>query len=303
MKGFRTVIPLVILSMMMPIWSGCRGGTDRSTSAAATKTSKSQLNKIVLHSQALKKDMKINIYLPADYSTSERYPVLYMLHGYSGNEDNWMPDLRLDKTADRLIDEQRIKPVLLVAPQIDNSYGFNSTGVPWKEGESPRPDMSDGMYEDYLFKEVIPYIDSHYSTIAAKEGRTIGGLSMGGCAALHLAFAHPDLFCKVGGHSPALFLNQSRSDIEKWLYPNKELQAERDPLILARDKDLGDLNVYLDCGDQDSYRFYEGCDKLFAILQAMGVDVQYHLNPGGHEGSYWEANEEKYLLFYAGIQH
>jgi enterochelin esterase-like enzyme len=260
----------------------------------------SSLKKVTLNSKALDKDMKINIYLPKGYSNTNKYPVLYLMHGYTGNEDSWMYELKLKGKVDELIDNGKINPLIIVTPQINNSFGINSSKTTMTFGSSPENSMDQGMYEDYIYKDVVSFIDSNYSTIASKEGRYIGGLSMGGYVALHLAFSHLDMFSKVGGHSPALYTNEIPSSLEIWLYPRKGLKEERDPICIAQNKNLGSLQVYLDCGDNDSYKFYEGCDKLYKILKDKGINAQYHLNKGEHNGAYWEENSEKYLLFYAG---
>jgi len=281
----QKIIAAITTVMAIITFCGCNTSSPVSDTVE-TKLTTSSLEKVTLSSKALKKDMKLNIYLPNGYSSTDKYPVLYVMHGYGSNEDLWMPDLKLDKKADELIASNKIRPLIIVAPQIDNSYGINS---------------SLGSYEDYLYKEVVSFIDSKYSTITSKDGRYIGGISMGGCVSLHIAFSHPDLFSKVGGHSPALFVEGSVSGILQWLYPNEDLRKERDPIYIARNKELEALEVYLDCGDKDSYKFYEGCDELYKVLQDKGVESQYHLNSGAHDGAYWEANLEKYLLFYAGV--
>lgn len=232
--------------------------------------------------------MNVNIYLPKGYTKKIKYPVLYLLHGYTDNEDAWMPNLKLKETADRLIDADKITPLIIVMPQIDNSFGVNSDKI-----MNMSLKFSAGMYEDYLYKDVIPYIDKKYSTLKDKNNRYIGGLSMGGFAALHLAFTHTELFSKVGGHSPA-FID------DMWLYPSDEARNERDPMQIASKANLGSLKVYLDCGDKDSYKFYVGCEQLYTLLQAKGVSSEYHLNSGEHNGEYWITNGENYLLFYAG---
>jgi enterochelin esterase-like enzyme len=248
----------------------------------------SQVSKIAFDSSSLKRSMNVNIYLPKGYSSALRYPVLYMLHGYTDNEDKWMPILGMKDRADALIDSGRIVPLIVVMPKIDNSFGLNTDAI-----KRLPSDFSSGKYEDYLIKELIPYIDAHYRTDRTRKGRSIGGLSMGGWAALHLAFAHTQLFGKVGAHSPALIE-------DGWLYPNFDARQRLDPIFLASDKDLGDLQVYLDCGDQDSFRFYEGCDRLYKALQAKGVASEYRLSPGGHNDAYWKEHLDDYLLFYAG---
>ncbi len=314
MKFTKSITILTMIAIIITALCGCsnastttasdKGSTEVTNTTISdspeTKLAKTSIKKVTLSSKILKQDMKLNIYLPKGYSSNNKYPVLYMIHGYTGNEDTWMPDLKLDKKADELIDSNKIKPLIIVTPQIDNSYGLNTSQTTRRLGSDPKVSLYEGMYEDFIYKEVVSFIDSNYSTITSKDGRYIGGLSMGGCVALHLAFSHSDMFSKVGGHSPALFVKEVPDSIYAWLYPNEGLQNERDPLFIAQNKDLKELNIYLDCGDNDSYKFYIGCDRLYKILQDKGVKSQYHLNSGAHDGVYWEENSEKYLLFYAG---
>lgn len=264
--------------------------------------SPSVLESVEFRSEALGQTKRLKVYLPPGYDESREYPVLYMLHGYSGTESAWMPQMRLEKTADRLIGEGRIEPLIIVAPQMDNSYGLNSSetyrvAVP----DNPSGSRYYGRYEDYFIMDVLGYVDEHYSTISSREGRYVGGYSMGGFISLHAAFRHPDLFSKAGGHSPALWLDDwSRVPLMKsWLYPNAAARRERDPVQLAEYADLQGLSVYLDCGDKDDFRLYEGTEKLYGILKERGVASEYHLNPGKHDRAYWQSQSENYLLFYA----
>ncbi|MWV43142.1 prolyl oligopeptidase family serine peptidase [Paenibacillus sp. HJL G12] len=246
------------------------------------------LQKVTFLSASLSKEMKFNIYLPDEYDTSKKYPVLYLIHGYGSNENMWMPDLGMEHAASQLLSEGKINPLIIVSPQIGNSYGFNSE--------------SEGNYSDYLIKDLIPYVDEHFSTESSKKGRMIGGLSMGGWAALYNAFQQPDLFSKVGGHSPALWMDDwgNTGDLKQWLYPSDSIRKGRDPLMLADEVNLEGVSVYLDCGNQDSYKFYQGTKALYKKLHSSGVTSEYHHSEGGHDGEYWKNHVRDYLLFYAG---
>jgi enterochelin esterase-like enzyme len=214
--------------------------------------------------------------------------VLYMIHGYDGNEDLWLPNIRLDKTADAMLSEGLIKPLIIVSPQLDNSYGFNSNL---------------GKYSEYIVHDLIDYVDSHYSTDASREGRYIGGFSMGGWATLHNAFLHPELFSKVGGHSPAVFMDDwsQVGGLKDWLYPSERKRNKKDPVRLAKTQDLTGMSVYLDCGESDGYRFFEGAEALHNTLQDNNVKSEYHLNKGAHDPAYLMSQSREYLLFYAGL--
>jgi enterochelin esterase-like enzyme len=275
--------------------TGCEDQLDATSAAVVSAPIRSEIvssapnvQKVTFHSSSLGKDMKFNVYLPPDYVATEKYPVLYLCHGYGGNEDSLIPDFDIDKTADELIQEEKINPLIIVTPQIDNSYGFNSE--------------SEGKYSDYIVQDLIRYVDDHFSTMATKEDRYIGGISMGGWVALHNAFLHPELFGKVGGHSPAVWMDYwaDTGGLKSWIYPTDEIRKQRDPYLLADTADLSGISVYLDSGDQDYYKFYQGAEALDAKLQSRNVDSEFHLSPGGHDDAYWSKHVREYLLFYAG---
>jgi enterochelin esterase-like enzyme len=252
-------------------------------------SSSPDVRKLSFKSNALGKDKRFNIYLPPGYSSgSDAYPVLYMLHGTGGSENQWLPELGLDAAADKLISENRIQPLIIVSPQIDFSYGINTE--------------EKGPYGDYLTKDLVSFVDGHFRTLASRENRYIGGLSMGGFAALNNAFQNPDLFSKVGGHSPALWMDDwaDTGDLRDWLYPDEETRKARDPLVLAETLNFEGLSVFLDSGKDDGYRFYEGSELLYNKLQEKGTEVEYHLWDGEHTKEYWSSHTEDYLIFFAG---
>ncbi|RKP44109.1 esterase [Cohnella endophytica] len=265
----------------------------------------SLIQKIKFKSAALDREMRMNVYLPKGYGSQEKYPVLYLIHGYTGDENSWLDGLGVSAAADKLIGEGKIAPLIIVSPEMDNSYGLNSAEEYSVSNPGDPTSTYNGRYEDYLTQDILGYVDGHYSTLASRESRYIGGLSMGGFISLYSAFSHPDLFSKVGGHSPALFLDdwsttRGEYGLKAFLYPSDAERNSRDPLILAESADLSKLKVYLDCGDQDGYKFYEGTEKLDRILKSRGVSSEYHPNKGNHDDAYWKSHLEEYLIFYAG---
>jgi len=273
MKSKRTLFTMISAFVVVLTLAGCRP-------SAFPRT-----KRITISSTALAGQARVIIYLPSGYDKKEKYPVLYALHGYGADEKTWLSSLGAGRTADRLIGEGRISPLIIVAPYIADSWGLNTPA---------------DRYEDFLCRELIAYVDGHYSTIAARSGRYIGGISMGGATALRLAFTHQDLFGKAGGHSPALWPGEVPGAMSLWVYANEGLRDERDPLRLARTRDLQGLQVYLDCGEQDDSEFQAGCKELDGILRARGIETELHLSPGAHDDKYWRPMIEEYLLFYAG---
>ena len=143
----------------------------------------------------------MNVYLPADYSSEKKYPVLYMLPGGGDDEDTWMDMGRLPQIMDNLIGKKKAEEMLVVmvnsmpnqlsAPHIMNPIPgkkshFEMMGTP--EG------ASGGEFANDLIRNVIPYIESHFSVIPEKKGRAICGVSMGGLYLTNIIQNNPKTF-------------------------------------------------------------------------------------------------------------
>ena len=268
---------------------------DRSSSSAATIASKVKSDVVV--SEVLKTDMGFDIYLPKDYDENIKYPVLYSLHFFDGNQHTLLGGLiSLNANADTLIANNKIQPMIIVSPDYKNSFAVNTTLA---QGAAATGAVI-GLYKDYLINELIPYVDAHYSTITQREGRFIDGYSMGGFAALHIGFSHPELFAKVGAHSAAFWdyaADDLYTDRRDWLYPTTELRKERDPFLLAKTQDLKSTQVYVDAGTNDALA---GVDERFYLaLLGLGITAEWHTSSGGHTLAYWKSNTDNYLLFFS----
>jgi enterochelin esterase-like enzyme len=284
----------VVLFILVPmLWAA---GQQASISADL-KNPKSHIEKIDFISPSLNQMMKMNVYFPPDYDKTKTYPVLYLLHGSTANEDFIMPLLGVNRKSDKLIQDGKIRPMIIVAPYIRNSWCLNSS---WFNGvhiidKVTKEGCTEGKYEDYMMKDVIGYVEAHYPVIKNRDNRYIGGISMGGFGALYLAFRHPDMFSKVGGHSAALFSSYPDIEIVKWLYSNGWSKG-RNPIELAKNKDLKGLKIYLDCGDKD--KLLPDSNELEKVLLSRNFSVEKHIGPGDHALIYWMKNMEDYLLFY-----
>lgn len=136
------------------------------------------------------------IYLPDGYDKeiARRYPVIYYLHGGTGNqrEAAWM--IRKVHTA---ISRGEMEPVIVISPQ--------AMPIGWYvNGNMSDPKVQTGPIEDVLIKDLIPYVDANFRTVASSKGRALEGFSMGGCGALRLAFKYPDMFCAVSSVAGAV---------------------------------------------------------------------------------------------------
>ena len=154
-------------------------------------------------------------------------------------------------------------------------------------------DRRTGRWASMILDEAIP--DAIRRFHARPDRIAIGGISMGGYGALHLAALRPREFCAVGAHSGALY--QSYAASAPVAFDNAADFLRNDVFRAARQGRFDRLPVWIDGGTYDPFR---NADAAFAsLLRARGVDVTYHVWPGGHTASYWDAHMAEYLDFYA----
>jgi enterochelin esterase-like enzyme len=207
------------------------------------------------------------IYLPPCYDerTNLRYPVLYLLHGQTYTDDQWVR-LGAVEVMDRLFLENEISPFIIVFP--DDRY--------WNVQAGPG-------FGARLVDHLIPYVDQNYRTLASRNYRAIGGMSRGAGWALRLGLQRWNLFGTLGLHSLAAF-GDDRPYLAYWL---DEIPSESWP------------NIFIDTGESDSEL---GFNSLFEnTLTQLGIPHEWHLYPGAHDEAYWQAHVEEYLRWYAEV--
>ena len=252
--------------------------------------------KIRIASKFMDRDMPCNIYFPAGYGGGSSYPVLYALHGHSSTEDMWI-DAGLPESADGLIEEKRIGPLIMVFPHTKDADA--------KEIKADWAD--DGKFDErnvdkFISRELVHYIDTHFDTMKSAEERYIGGLSEGGAIALRTAFHHPDLFSRVGGYTPAVTSSDySGTQLEKWLFPNDDPGKIKDAARFASKHHFTKLTVYLDAGNLND-PFMQGVQSLNTALEKRGIQSEFHLYEGGHSLEHNHGDYSAYLEFFAGIE-
>ena len=235
------------------------------------------------YSDALGRTMPYGIYLPPTYDSDpgRHYPVAYMLHGAGGHYSEWVA-YGLPESAEDLIWNGEIQPLIIVMPQGDQSYFINHVGT------------DEARWGDYIAFDLVAHIDATYRTIPQPSSRAIGGLSMGGFGALQLAFTHPEIFGVVGAHSPALYTIEQIDT----LIDAPDEGEEFDPLELAKTMNLAYApKVWVDAGSDD--RWADRDLLLGQILDARNIPHQVQLSPGQHTAEYWTAHAKDYVRFYA----
>ena len=265
-------------------------------SCASEKEEKAE--KITFYSDILRKEMILQVYIPPGYSGDDKYPVLYFIADYGGSAYTVVNEYSITEKADALISNEEISPLIIVGVNIDKSFGINSSAYVGSFVTESGKVFNNGMYEDYFCNEIIPLIDSRYSTVTLKEGRYIGGYSMGGYAALHIAFKNPGMFSKVGAHSPSLFIDKfTDKTVSDWLYPTLEIRKQRDPIYLAQSEDISDLSIFLDVEIGGS----TGVKYLHDILLEKNIDSTFMELGYSHGRLTCSENMDTYLSFYAGM--
>lgn len=265
--------------------------------------SQGQLFESLTHTSALlKKDKKFSVYLPPKYeSSTDSFPVLYLLHGLGGNETDWIKKGRVKQTADSLMITSKAKQMVIVMPDGENTYYMN-----YKNGSYP--------FEDYFFKELIPWIEANYRVKTTRENRFIAGLSMGGFGSMLYALHRPDLFAAVAPLSAAIRTDEEIRTLDQQTYDGrfgaitsvKEGEERIDDfwnynsiLFLASHLDpdiLKSLRYYIDIGDDD-YLFH-GNSSLHILFGEREVPHEYRVRDGKHTWDYWRDSLPEVLRFF-----
>ena len=145
---------------------------------------------------------KIPVYLPPSYSNNpdRRYPVVFMLHGFTGNSEMWLNvnsfyTPNVPQRYEKLIQSGDIGEMILVFP--DGYTGFG--------GSQYLNSSATGRYEDYIIQDLVPYIDSRFRTKSHRESRAVAGKSSGGYGAIRLAMRRPEVFSAVVSHAGDMY--------------------------------------------------------------------------------------------------
>ena len=134
----------------------------------------------------------VRVYTPPGYSAGRKYPVLYLQHGLGNTSTEWTQRAKAPIIADNLLAEGKMQPMIIVFP------AGNATATATDEKQGDRTQESYGTsYENDLLKEIIPFVESHYSVYTDRAHRAIGGMSMGSGQALNIGLSHIDLFGSI----------------------------------------------------------------------------------------------------------
>ena len=248
---------------------------------------RSQLVEGKFYSAELEEEMPILVYLPPGYfDTARRYTVLYMLGGWVGDFREWTWWGLCDE-AELLTRRGYIQPMIIVTPEGGRSYWFNHARV---DGSDGKP------YGDYIWKDVVGYVDANYRTLPQRASRAIGGLSAGGQAAFMLALTHPEVFSIAGGHS----LSLRGADGSLAFFGTRDYFKQYDPAWLVENTDTWkNLTLWIDVGANDD-QWGGPIHDFHAQLVRENVPHDWiDTWPGDHDSNYWSMHIGDYLSWYS----
>lgn len=253
-----------------------------------------------LASKILGKNVNFSVYLPPNYQANDtrKYPVLYLLHGYSDNETAWVQFGNIDQTADIAIASGEITPMIIVMPDGDLDWYINdNTGkIRWM---------------DMFIQEFIPFIDKEYRTRASSEFRAISGLSMGGYGALIHTIKNPSVFSTCAVLSAAVWTEKEiiEEKIDDYKNPwwkkgsvgkaklttHWYLNSVLEQMSKSQIDSLKKNRWYLACGDKDFLTI--GNAQLHILMTERKINHEYRVFAGEHNWQFWRTHIIDVLKF------
>ena len=232
------------------------------------------------HSGTLNSLRSMHVYTPPSYEAgTEKYPVLYLLHGAGDDDSGWTTIGRAGFIIDNLLAEKKGVPMIVVMP--NGSLPRPANMPRFTPGTPPSPEARAAMegfqnrFTDELLKEIVPFTEAHYRTLTGRDNRAIAGLSMGGGQTLRVVTTHPDEFAFVAIWSAGLF-GGNPEDFEK---RNESFFKGVDQF----NKTVKLLSISV--GDKDFA--LNGTKSLTSLLEKHGVKHELHVSGGGHTWINW----------------
>ena len=258
-------------------------------------------DKISMTSKILKSERNYAVYLPPDYETSSRsYPVLYLLHGAGDDQTGWVQFGEVLRIADKAIKKGKATPMIIIMPDANTGKRgyFNTIKGDWN-------------YEDFFFKELMPYVEKKYRIKGEKRYRAIAGLSMGGGGSFMYALHHPELFssaCPLSAYVGPLSMEQLKAQLPKdEKYTEAQLKTyfqQHNAVELIKNtsaEKIKSVRWYIDCGDDDF--LYEGNSLAHITMKKKGISHEYRVRNGAHNWTYWRESLPKVLQFVSDAFH
>jgi S-formylglutathione hydrolase FrmB len=247
---------------------------------------------VQFHSNLINATLPYTVVLPPDYRRSKtiRYPVLYLLHGWSGHYTDWI-------TRTNVADYAAHYQMILVMPEGNNGWYTDSA------------DVASDKYETYVLQELLPDVQKRYRTIESRYGRGIAGLSMGGFGALKFGLKSPGTFAFAGSISAALATSWTDDSLKRWPRTLQEsvikvfgpsgspTRKANDIFELLRGQSPARVAAlpyfYVDCGTEDLT--LPDNVQLVELLREQKIPHEYRELPGDHSWQYWDQQVKEVL--------
>ena len=234
--------------------------------ASLMQATGTELRDQTIKSTVLGRTMKYSVYLPKGYDKSKEYPVLYMLHGANGSNNDWLNGGKINVNASNAASEGTAPEMIVICPDCggDNFYCDNYGG-------------NDIKYMTYFFTEFLPTVENLYAVKKDRASRAIGGLSMGGFGSLYYGLLHPEMFSYVYACSPATYIDGAPN-----LY---DLLSKADVSKLP--------GITIEIGTEDF--LFQSAGSFKQALDAKKVPNEYITRAGTHDWPFWAACTPKIM--------
>jgi enterochelin esterase-like enzyme len=208
------------------------------------------------------------IYTPAGYDahSTEKYPVLYILHGGGEDERGWTAQGKTSLILDNLIAEKKAKPMLIVMPDGNTNTDFAGFG-----------ERTLKMFEAEMKRGIIPFVEKNYRTETDSKNRALAGLSMGGIQTLFVGINNTDMFSYLGIFSSG------------WILPMQSKLADAQYEFMQKNIDMIKRNVklvWIGIGGKEDIA-YNNCQVMRSKFDEMKIKYEYDDYPGGHAWPVW----------------
>jgi enterochelin esterase family protein len=238
-----------------------------------------EIRTLLYKSRSNKVARELNVYLPPGYDANarQRYPVLYLFHGFANDHHSWHRYGRANDILDNLLAKNAIKPFIVVMPLGYGGAAVNGDGTGVRPAGAGAFGGDTALYERDILEDVIPLIDGKYRTLANRENRAIIGFSMGGMQAGRFGLGHLDTFSYVGIMSAGLLGNPASA------------AAGPDPIApLAANPDAANKQLkllWIACGLEDTAM--AGARSTHEALQKAGIQHVFLETEGAHHWRVW----------------
>lgn len=242
----------------------------------------------ILKSEFMSKPDTVLIFKPETYNKTEKYPLLYLLHGYSENYRQWSQTASLQRFSDQY-------KMIIVCPDGFTTWYINST---YDKGARA---------EDFFFKELVPKVHKNFNI--DKKNIFISGLSMGGYGAIRYFLLHQDYFNTAGSTSGAFSLDPDIMGNASLQFFNTERITDDLNKILGSPDEWKQYNIstllktynkgnpfLIDCGLEDI--LYSSTIEIRNIADSLKIPITFISQPGNHNTEYWRNSIEQHLVFF-----